>query len=43
VDREENVMLFNQYMEVNSKSQNSHDRYLRLTNGIFLNEVMRVM
>ncbi|CDQ83628.1 unnamed protein product [Oncorhynchus mykiss] len=43
VDREENVMLFNQYMEVNSKSQNSHDRYLRLTNGIFLNEVMRVI
>ncbi|KAM9511331.1 uncharacterized protein ACWYII_045825 isoform 3-T3 [Salvelinus alpinus] len=43
VDREENVMLYNQYMEVNSKSQNSHDRYLRLTNGIFLNEVMRVI
>nr|XP_029518373.1 protein Daple-like [Oncorhynchus nerka] len=43
VDREDNVMFFNQYMEVNYKSQNSHDRYLRLTNGIFLNEVMRVI
>ncbi|CAB1337543.1 unnamed protein product, partial [Coregonus sp. 'balchen'] len=43
VDREDNVMLYNQYMEVNSKSQNSHERYLRLTNGIFLNEVMRVI
>ncbi|XP_045580093.1 protein Daple isoform X3 [Salmo salar] len=43
VDREDNVMLYNQYMDVNYKSQNSHDRYLRLTNGIFLNEVMRII
>ncbi|XP_064829356.1 protein Daple-like isoform X2 [Oncorhynchus masou masou] len=43
VDREDNVMLYNQYMDVDYKSQNSHDRYLRLTNGIFLNEVMRII
>ncbi|KAL0973865.1 hypothetical protein UPYG_G00212190 [Umbra pygmaea] len=43
LDREDNVTLYNQYMEVNSKSQNSHDRYLKLANGIFLNEVMRII
>lgn len=37
------IRLYSQYMEVNSNSQNSQDHYLRLTNGIFLNEVMRVM
>ncbi|KAM9849461.1 coiled-coil domain containing 88A isoform 2-T2 [Aulostomus maculatus] len=35
--------LYNQYMEVNSVSQSARDRYLRLTNGIFLNEVMRII
>ncbi|XP_067104446.1 coiled-coil domain containing 88A isoform X1 [Osmerus mordax] len=40
---EEGIPLYSQYMEVNSNSQNSQDRYLRLTNGIFLNEVMRVI
>ncbi|KAG7518913.1 hypothetical protein JOB18_047235 [Solea senegalensis] len=34
---------YSQYMEVNSISQSTQDRYLRLTNGIFLNEVMRVI
>ncbi|XP_062281429.1 coiled-coil domain containing 88A [Scomber scombrus] len=43
VEREDGVMLYSQYMEVNSISQSVRDRYLRLTNGIFLNEVMRVI
>uniref|UniRef100_A0A096M9D4 Coiled-coil domain containing 88B n=1 Tax=Poecilia formosa TaxID=48698 RepID=A0A096M9D4_POEFO len=30
-------------MEVNSVSQNALERYKRLTNGIFLNEVMRII
>uniref|UniRef100_A0A3B3S5X9 HOOK N-terminal domain-containing protein n=1 Tax=Paramormyrops kingsleyae TaxID=1676925 RepID=A0A3B3S5X9_9TELE len=32
-----------QYLEVNSSTQNSQKQYLELTNGIFLNEVMRVI
>lgn len=43
VDREDGVALYSQYMEVNSVSQSARDRYIKLTNGIFLNEVMRVM
>ncbi|KAF0039801.1 hypothetical protein F2P81_008036 [Scophthalmus maximus] len=43
VEREDGVPLYSQYMEVNSISQSTQDRYLRLTNGIFLNEVMRVI
>ncbi|KAM6953338.1 LOW QUALITY PROTEIN: coiled-coil domain containing 88A [Aplochiton taeniatus] len=43
VDGEDSIPLYSQYMEVNSNSQKSQDRYLRLTNGIFLNEVMRVI
>eukprot|EP00064_Thunnus_orientalis_P009854 superscaffoldBa00001277_g9880 len=43
VEREDGVPLYSQYMEVNSISQSVEDRYLRLTNGIFLNEVMRVI
>ncbi|XP_040903884.1 coiled-coil domain containing 88A isoform X2 [Toxotes jaculatrix] len=43
VEREDGVSLYSQYMEVNSISQSTRDRYLRLTNGIFLNEVMRVI
>lgn len=43
VEREDSVPLYSQYMEVNSVSQSAEARYMRLTNGIFLNEVMRVM
>ncbi|XP_071313624.1 coiled-coil domain containing 88A isoform X2 [Trachinotus anak] len=43
VEREDGVPLYSQYMEVNSISQSTRDGYLRLTNGIFLNEVMRVI
>uniref|UniRef100_A0A8D3C0E6 Coiled-coil domain containing 88B n=1 Tax=Scophthalmus maximus TaxID=52904 RepID=A0A8D3C0E6_SCOMX len=43
VEREDGVPLYSQYMEVNSISQSTRNRYLRLTNGIFLNEVMRVI
>ncbi|XP_056239475.1 coiled-coil domain containing 88A [Seriola aureovittata] len=43
VGSEDGVPLYSQYMEVNSISQSARDRYLRLTNGIFLNEVMRVI
>ncbi|XP_076595177.1 coiled-coil domain containing 88A [Chaetodon auriga] len=43
VDREDGVPIYSQYMEVNSISQSARDRYMRLTNGIFLNEVMRVI
>lgn len=43
VEREDGVLLYSQYMEVNSVSQSARDRYMRLTNGVFLNEVMRVM
>ncbi|KAF5896022.1 RDS/peripherin-like protein xRDS35 [Clarias magur] len=31
------------YMEVNSNSHNALGQYLRLTNGIYLNEVMRII
>lgn len=40
---EDSFPLYSQYMEVNSIAQSARDRYMRLTNGIFLNEVMRVM
>ncbi|KAK2849021.1 hypothetical protein Q5P01_008855 [Channa striata] len=43
VEMENGIPLYSQYMEVNSMSQSTRDRYLRLTNGIFLNEVMRVI
>lgn len=43
VEREDSVPLYSQYMEVNSVSQSARACYMRLTNGIFLNEVMRVM
>lgn len=43
VERQDGVPLYSQYMEVNSISQSAQERYKRLTNGIFLNEVMRVM
>ncbi|KAA8588835.1 hypothetical protein FQN60_010180, partial [Etheostoma spectabile] len=43
VEREDGFPLYNQYMEVNSISQSVRDRYMRLTNGIFLNEIMRVI
>ncbi|XP_061541528.1 coiled-coil domain containing 88A isoform X2 [Phycodurus eques] len=40
VEMENGVPLYSQYIEVNSISR---DCYLRLTNGIFLNEVMRII
>lgn len=43
VESEHGGPLHSQYMEVNSVSQSALDRYLGLTSGIFLNEVMRVM
>lgn len=43
VEREDSVPLYSHYMEVNSVSQSARACYTRLTNGIFLNEVMRVM
>ncbi|KAI9526694.1 hypothetical protein NQZ68_036487 [Dissostichus eleginoides] len=43
VETEDGVPLYSQYMEVNSSSQSARDRYMRLTNGIFLNEIMRVI
>ncbi|XP_074530969.1 coiled-coil domain containing 88A isoform X2 [Halichoeres trimaculatus] len=43
VEGEDGVSPYSQYMEVNSITQSTRDRYLRLTNGIFLNEVMRVI
>lgn len=43
VEREDSVALYSPYMEVKSVSQSARARYTRLTNGIFLNKVMRVM
>ncbi|XP_054890433.1 coiled-coil domain containing 88A isoform X2 [Poeciliopsis prolifica] len=43
VENETSIQLYSQYMEVNSVSQNAMERYKRLTNGIFLNEVMRII
>ncbi|XP_027865293.1 coiled-coil domain containing 88A [Xiphophorus couchianus] len=43
VENETSIQLYSQYMEVNSVSQNALERYKRLTNGIFLNEVMRII
>ncbi|XP_074504740.1 coiled-coil domain containing 88A [Sebastes fasciatus] len=43
VETEDGVPLYSQYMEVNSITQSTRDRYMRLTNGIFLNEIMRVI
>uniref|UniRef100_A0A3Q3JEH3 HOOK N-terminal domain-containing protein n=1 Tax=Monopterus albus TaxID=43700 RepID=A0A3Q3JEH3_MONAL len=43
VDGDDGIPLYSQYMEVNSTPQSIRARYLRLTNGIFLNEVMRLI
>ncbi|XP_070693071.1 coiled-coil domain containing 88A [Pempheris klunzingeri] len=43
VKRDDGVPLYSQYMEVNSISQSARNRYMKLTNGIFLNEIMRVI
>lgn len=43
VDEEENGSLSQEYMEVNFNSQNAVRQYLNLTNGVYLNEVMRIM
>ncbi|KAG9346510.1 hypothetical protein JZ751_006821 [Albula glossodonta] len=43
IDGEADGPLSTHYLEVNSNSQHSQYQYLRLTNGIFLNKVMRVI
>ncbi|KAM4732033.1 coiled-coil domain containing 88A [Anableps anableps] len=43
VENESSIQLYSQYMEVNSVSQSALDCYKRLTNGVFLNEVMRII
>ncbi|KAK7922429.1 hypothetical protein WMY93_009331 [Mugilogobius chulae] len=43
LEREDSGPLCPEYMQVNSVSQRTIDLYLKLTNGIFLNEVMRVI
>ncbi|XP_036404235.1 coiled-coil domain containing 88A [Megalops cyprinoides] len=43
IDGEGDGPLSTEYLEVNSNSQQSQGRYLRLTNGIFLNKVMRII
>ncbi|XP_048032357.1 coiled-coil domain containing 88A [Megalobrama amblycephala] len=43
VDEEETGSLSREYMEVNSNSQNAVRQYLKLTNGVYLNEVMRII
>ncbi|XP_052471181.1 girdin isoform X1 [Carassius gibelio] len=43
VGEEENGSLSQEYMEVNSNSQNAVRQYLKLTNGVYLNEVMRII
>lgn len=43
VDGEMTSSSSHQYMEVNSNTQNALNIYERLTNGIYLNEVMRIM
>lgn len=43
VGEEEDGSLFPEYMEVNISSQNAVRQYLTLTNGVYLNEVMRII
>uniref|UniRef100_A0A8C1TF16 HOOK N-terminal domain-containing protein n=1 Tax=Cyprinus carpio TaxID=7962 RepID=A0A8C1TF16_CYPCA len=43
VDEEDNGSLSQGYMEVNYNSHNAVRRYLKLTNGVYLNEVMRII
>ncbi|XP_052010341.1 girdin-like [Xyrauchen texanus] len=43
VDEEENGLFTQQYMEVNFHSQNAVRQYLKLTNGVYLNEVIRII
>ncbi|XP_066505286.1 coiled-coil domain containing 88A [Hoplias malabaricus] len=42
-DDEENGFFSQDYMEVNSHSQNALRQYMRLTDGVYLNEVMRII
>ncbi|XP_077588783.1 coiled-coil domain containing 88A [Stigmatopora nigra] len=42
-ETEESFPPRNQYIDVNPVSHNSRDAYLRLTNGVFLNQVMRII
>ncbi|TRY54743.1 hypothetical protein DNTS_031266 [Danionella cerebrum] len=41
INEEENISVSENYMEINS--QNSLRQYLKLTNGVYLNEVMRII
>ncbi|XP_013858587.1 coiled-coil domain containing 88A [Austrofundulus limnaeus] len=43
VETESSVQLYSQYMEVNSVFKSARERYARLTDGVFLNEVMRII
>ncbi|KAM8848959.1 coiled-coil domain containing 88A isoform 1-T1 [Synchiropus picturatus] len=43
VEREDGVVLYDHYMEVNSSSPSAQNRYLRLMDGRYLNEVMRII
>ncbi|XP_037833432.1 coiled-coil domain containing 88A isoform X2 [Kryptolebias marmoratus] len=43
VETERSIQLYSQYMEVNSNFKSARERYRRLTNGVFLNEVMRII
>ncbi|KAM4554724.1 coiled-coil domain containing 88A [Odontesthes bonariensis] len=43
VESDDSVQLYSQYMEVNSVSQDAKEHYTRLTNGVFLNQVMRII
>ncbi|KAI4904158.1 hypothetical protein NFI96_013825 [Prochilodus magdalenae] len=42
-DDEGNGPFYQDYMEVNSNSHNAVREYLRLTDGVYLNEVMRII
>ncbi|XP_037531730.1 coiled-coil domain containing 88A [Nematolebias whitei] len=43
VETESSVQLYSQYMEVNSDFKSARERYTTLTDGVFLNEVMRLI
>lgn len=43
VETESSVQLYSQYMEVKTVLKSAREQYTRLTDGVFLNEVMRIM
>lgn len=43
VGEEEEENVSQKYMEVNFNSQNTLRQYLKLTNGVYLNEILRIM